>query len=285
MNDTITLKTGTGAEALARMEIARRLLGHAATLSTDEVATLATDYETAEANEWNPGECYRETHNLLMWYALALVERRRELHHDNLPDPVLPTVDVTNARVVHTTCTGNTVLTVDVRPASYGNRGNLRVDRIGKPLDPSSPRDVALACLAEQEIGNYTDRVAVLAFARLVLANASDELLTEIAPDGVDVPSAWETIGRMRHAAYAAGDDMLQRAWQTRHPEDEVSDAAKQAATLIKQYSSGVYEYAARHWVETSCWYSGGATTTQPEPETGQEPELADWERELLESA
>lgn len=121
------------AATVNRFETARRILGHAATVTTDVVD---------RAFDVHRGYGHGNTRTGMIRYAYALVAARDAAHDDNLPDPVLPRVDVANLQVTHTTCTGNTTLLLD--------GGHLRIERHGKPLDPTSPRDIALWILADQ---------------------------------------------------------------------------------------------------------------------------------------
>ncbi len=86
--------------ALDRLETARRVLGHACTLTTERIAELVS------GPEWT------EPPQILADYGNALLDQLAELQDPQRPDPVLPAVDITGGTVWHITCTGRSRLTV-----------------------------------------------------------------------------------------------------------------------------------------------------------------------------
>lgn len=256
--------------ALDRLETARRVLGHACTLTTERIAELVS------SPEWT------EPPQILADYGNALLDQLAELQDPQRPDPVLPAVDITGGTVWHITCTGRSRLTVQDARGVTGWR--LDLDRPGSdPLDGDSGRDVALLLLADTVSGirppHLGERGIVRAVAELTAAGAGDEHIAywldaaagRLHGDTADLAACWTIIGVLRIPALYCRDGLLQRAWATRHPDDPPPQLDPDLAGTFRLYN-GDDPLAVRRPLDPA----GHAAAT-----AGHEP-LAEWERDLL---
>lgn len=125
------------ATAINTMEIARNILGHVVGVTPDEVDAM---FDVPR----NGGSVSRARTGLIR-YALLLAKRQQEFADERLPLPVIPCVDVANLRVSHATCTGRTGIGVAEGRASMTR---------SVPLDPDSPRDIALWLLLDANLAS-----------------------------------------------------------------------------------------------------------------------------------
>jgi len=120
------------AAAINALETARRILGHVAGIPATAVDRMF---------DLHRGYGHGNTRTGLIRYALALVAAQEAASDENLPTPVIPAVDVANLTVSHRTCTGRT---------GFGVAGGRLSGTRSEPLDPDSPRDIALWLLIPQ---------------------------------------------------------------------------------------------------------------------------------------
>ena len=204
------MTTSTITDALWRYEVARRVLGHAATLTSSEIGTLAGKRQPSE---------------VLTGYASALEERCHEQSSEYFPDPVLPSVDTIGLRVEHTTCTGRTRLLLQCEDGAW----TVVLHRLGgDPLDGSSGRDVALAVLADRLDGLGarasicpSERAIVRAVAILACAWMDDDGISALFAGAagrirpaqtVDVRAAWAHIAALEVPGLLLGDRLYAHA-------------------------------------------------------------------------
>lgn len=256
--------------ALDRLETARRVLGHACTLTTERIAEIVSGPELTEPPR------------ILADYGNALLDQLAELHDPLRPDPVLPAVDITGGTVWHITCTGRTRLTVHDARGVTGWR--LDLDRPGSdPLDGDSGRDVALLLLADTVSGirppRLGERGIVRAVAELAAAGASDEHIAswlgaaagQLDGDTVDLAACWTIIGTLQIPALYCRDRLLLRAWATRHPDNPPPQLDPDLADAFRLYNGDDPMAVRRH--------AGPSSRTTAA--AGHEPP-AGWERDLL---
>jgi hypothetical protein len=267
---------------IGRFETIRRVLQHEATLTAEGLAAVAT----AAGDRHRPAD-EKAARAALTEYAAALVARRDELHDDELPDGVLPSVDVTNLRVVHTTCTGRTKIELE-----HGRIAVIRKEH----LDPTSPRDVALWLLSDgvrwadpkatgsvfawPESGRprrvATERsdaerlsrsplVIIEAIASMIRAGATLEWACSRAQAWrvpADANQVREEISSRRIGLWLSGRTSCQAAWRALTEEEGMPEWAYLAADAIREATRRTRWEAA------------------PSPQLAPDP-IADWEREL----
>jgi hypothetical protein len=236
---------------LAAFEAIRRILGHAAVVSREELDQLLD-------KSWSA---------TVLGYAAKLRARMAELHDDDRPAPVLPVVDAANLDVRHTTCTGGTELKVD--------RSWLSISR-EHPFNLNSGRDLAIALLGMAAFpnanyvapdfwsdarGTPSDDAIFGAFLALRKAGfTDDEVVALMAPAGL-VPNP-TAIG-LTVVAWDAVDEFDRRYWLYGH------------AALFGD---------TRDWIPLPAAPQPTRRVQlaqAPQPAQLDEP-LADWERELL---
>jgi hypothetical protein len=128
----MTANATTTANAINVFEIVRRVLGHLAVIPEEDVNRMF------DVQRGGGGK--KTVRTGLIRYALALVAAQEKYSGENLPDPIIPVVDVANLRVSHMTCTGRTEFGVE--------SGRVSMTR-SEPLDADSPRDISLWLLTD----------------------------------------------------------------------------------------------------------------------------------------
>jgi len=271
------------AAAIIRLETARRVLGHVATIPSASVRAMF------RADEY-PGAPIRTG---LIRYALALVEAQEATTADNLPTPVIPEVDVANLRVQHVTCTRRTALAVE--------ECRVTMTRT-EPLDPNSPRDIALWMLVDGAAihgerlfelptvfawpspqsrasrGEDSDRLSRMVQLRVL------EAIAVLVASGVTLEAACarsSARGIPANPERVRGEIEARRVglWMANRP-------WCQDAHLALTGSADLPEWAcqATDAMRTGTgWRRQGGILTAPAP--AQDEPLADWERELTEGA
>jgi len=156
-------------DALARLETARKLLGHAATVPVQKIMQIPDAVSTPDYKS----EVWADHHLFLASYARLLLSAFEEADNPDYPTPVIPHVgaiqyknnpDVPDnfqrlkiaagyhggeipawfpdPQISHETCTGNTSFGIALEP-----QGARTWYKRAKPTDPTDPKRAALAVL------------------------------------------------------------------------------------------------------------------------------------------
>jgi hypothetical protein len=207
--------------ALVLFDAARRIFNHRLVVPMDQLFALATTDDPEAA---------------LSAYADALKGIELEDWELDYGGPVLPLINRLTGDgctlLQHTTCTGNTTLSVTKH--SYGYRFEIR--RTHAPLDPSSSRDQALACLTHDLLqGGPSDR-GLGVYITLLKAGIDETIIDTFGLNfglDIEVGEVWRYIEDNRLTAFAEyGDWQLIDLWCSRTGGDR--DEEMRAAMALR---------------------------------------------------